>query len=209
MLLLPVLVSSHNKWLKFFKLVLFIWLLYLASNHFQIFSASTLDMLWLDRNIPFLADSVWLYFSYFAIFILSYHFESDKEYLNKYFYGLLALNLISNLIFVFFPVAYVRDHAPLIASEGSLTRWCFELIFLLDPPRNCYPSLHVSIAFFAAFHWLARNNTKFAMFLTWAVLISMSTLTTKQHYVVDTISGFILAVGVYYLVYFRFTFSKA
>ena len=205
--MLPVLVGPHNKWIRFAKLVAFIWLLNLLSNHLQVFTASTLDLGWLDKNIPFIADTVWIYFSYFAIFFFAYHLESDKEYLNKYFYGLLLLNLLSNLIFIFFPVTYERTHAPLIADAGTLTKLSFELIFFLDPPRNCYPSLHVSIAFFSAFHWMSRNHLRFVAFFSWATLISASTLTTKQHYAVDTLSGFILASGVYYLVFYRLDFS--
>jgi len=186
----------------------FVWFFYSLTNHIQIFPASTLQLSWLNQQIPFYAASVWIYFSYFAIFIFSLRLESDSEYLSRYFYGLITLNILSNLIFVLFPVEYVRDHATLVADEEMITRFFFELIFVLDPPRNCYPSLHVSMAFFTAFHWFARDRVRFLTFLLWAILISVSTLTTKQHYAVDVLSGLILAIGVYYLVFWRLSFRN-
>lgn len=207
-MLLPHLVGSHNKWLRFALLIAFVWALYLLTNHLKLFPASHLELWAWEHAIPFYADSVWVYLSYFAIFILAFHLEKDEANLNRFFYGLLLINLLSNLFFVFMPVAYVRTHIPLLLDEGLLTQVCFKLIFLLDSPRNCYPSLHVSIAFFSALHWFLRNHFRFLIFLIWASLICVSTLTTKQHYAVDVMSGLILAAVVHYLVSYRLTLKE-
>lgn len=90
----PILVDTRNKWLRFSKLLALIWFLYFLTNHIQIFPASTIKLMWLDKNIPFFAGSVWIYFSFFAIFIFNLLLESDEESLNRYFYGLLILYLL-------------------------------------------------------------------------------------------------------------------
>jgi membrane-associated phospholipid phosphatase len=48
-----------------------------------------------------------------------------------------------------------------------------------------------------------EGRRKFLSFLVWATAIIISTLTVKQHYLVDVISGFGLAV------FFYFVFRRA
>ena len=74
---------------------------------------------------------------------------------------------------------------------------------MLDNTRNAFPSTHVSMAVFISY-------LLYPVFKNWSylylILNVISTLTTKQHYIPDIISGLFLG-GVYtYLV--RFIFNK-
>jgi membrane-associated phospholipid phosphatase len=58
---------------------------------------------------------------------------------------------------------------------------------------NCFPSLHVAQCFLAAFavHRVHRGVGMVAVL--WAFLVGVSTVYTKQHYVLDVVGGIVLA----------------
>jgi membrane-associated phospholipid phosphatase len=59
----------------------------------------------------------------------------------------------------------------------------------------------VSTAFLTSFVFLEEQKEKFPYFFLWAVIISFSTLSTKQHYFWDVLGGFVVALlsyGVFY-----------
>jgi membrane-associated phospholipid phosphatase len=63
----------------------------------------------------------------------------------------------------------------------------------LDPGYNIFPSLHVANAFLVAFIFFKlRNRIEGTALTIVAVLISISALYVKQHYVVDIVSGLVL-----------------
>jgi len=63
----------------------------------------------------------------------------------------------------------------------------------IDPPGNVFPSLHVAHTSMLAF-LLTRDRPRLgAVALVMATLLALSTLTTKQHFVADVVSGYALA----------------
>jgi hypothetical protein len=67
----------------------------------------------------------------------------------------------------------------------------------MDQPGNTFPSIHVGHAFLLAF--MVANelpDEEAEARLLWAILISLSTLTTKQHYFVDIAGGLLVAEAV-------------
>jgi membrane-associated phospholipid phosphatase len=80
--------------------------------------------------------------------------------------------------------------------------WALRFLYDLDPPYNCFPSLHVAHSFVSALacYRVQRRVGYFAIIS--AALVGVSTLFTKQHYILDVIAGILLA-GVAYLVFLR------
>jgi membrane-associated phospholipid phosphatase len=74
-----------------------------------------------------------------------------------------------------------------------------EVVYSLDPPYNCFPSLHVAWAFVAALTSYRVHRGVGVVALVWATLIGVSTLYTKQHYAVDVIGGIAIAYAAYAL----------
>jgi membrane-associated phospholipid phosphatase len=76
------------------------------------------------------------------------------------------------------------------------------MLYGSDPPYNCFPSLHVAHSFVSAVtvHRVHRGVGRWAVVC--ASLVAVSTLFTKQHYVLDVIAGMLLA-GVAYRVFLR------
>jgi membrane-associated phospholipid phosphatase len=61
--------------------------------------------------------------------------------------------------------------------------------------------LHVSSCYLSSFVFLDEQRKKFPFFFAWATLVGVSTLTTKQHYIIDVVAGFALAVVSYWIVH--------
>ena len=176
---------------------------YMLTNHFQFFTPQLLEMTWLDQMIPLLPASVWIYLSEYPFFLVVYANIKDYDNANKYLYSLLSLSFTSALIFAVWPTTYPRDLFPLPADGvDPLTRLAFTILREADQPTNCCPSLHVSSVYLSVFLFLDDQKKKLPFFFVWGTLIAISTMTTKQHYWVDVVSGFGLAV-IFYLVFHR------
>jgi membrane-associated phospholipid phosphatase len=74
--------------------------------------------------------------------------------------------------------------------------------YSIDPPYNCFPSLHVAYAFVSALTCSRVHRGVGFVALLWAVLIAVSTVFTKQHYVLDVIGGGLIA-WVAYAIFLR------
>ena len=87
----------------------------------------------------------------------------------------------------------------LVEAGGFPTLGLYELLYMVDRPWNAWPSLHVSESLLLTLHiqrcLQARATrgrfTKACLAAIWTgwVLLSLSVLTTRQHFVWDLISG--------------------
>jgi membrane-associated phospholipid phosphatase len=73
------------------------------------------------------------------------------------------------------------------------------LLHSADTPGNACPSVHVGMTFLAGFGFIKEKRYLFPIFMVWALLISLSTLTVKQHYFMDVLSGVVMAILFYFL----------
>lgn len=191
---LPILIRDHNKWRQGFLLAVVTTFLYTTSNHFPIFKPQLLTMNWLDRNIPFIPYTVWIYGSECLFIFLTYFYCKNEENLNRYAYSFLTQQVFSVIIFWLWPTLYPRELFPLPETLDSLTHSAFYTLRIIDSPANCCPSLHVSSVYLCAFMFLHEQRKKFPLFFGWATAISLSTLTTKQHYVIDVATGVLTSI---------------
>jgi len=176
-------------------------ILYLTSNHFPIFEPQFLPISWIDRIVPFVPQTVFIYTSEYLLFPTVYLMCHKLENANKYLYAFLGLQTASVLIFWLWPTTFPRDQFPLPADLDPLTYFVFNWLRQADSPGNCCPSLHVSSVYLSSFIFLEEQQKKFPFFFLWATAIAATTLTTKQHYVIDLITGFLMAVIVYWFFY--------
>ncbi len=98
-----------------------------------------------------------------------------------------AIEILHLVIFVLYPTTYPRP-------AGDTSYPLFEFLKFFDSPTNCFPSLHVAIPIFLALA-IWRGGKKIGiLFLFWAILLALSTLTTKQHYLLDVFGGILTAL---------------
>lgn len=204
---LPLFLKEDRKIIVGWMVFLSAALLYLMSNHFHLTPPRYLPTTWIDENTPFIPWTIWFYVSEWVFFAYTYLVIKKVENTNKYLYSFFVMQLIAGIIFIIWPTTYPRHLYPL-PTEGVdfLTLAVFNQIRGLDTPANCCPSLHVSTVYLLALIFLEEQREKFGFVMIWATLISLSTLTTKQHYLVDVVTGFIFALVCYWVFFKMITY---
>jgi len=145
-----------------------------------------------EVHIPFLAWTIVPYWSTDLLFVCSPFLFNSRAELDTHCKRLLAVQAISVLIFLLFPLQFTfgRPHTT------GLLGWIFLLRTGFDTQFNQAPSLHVG---FAVVLWQAysRHMAGNARWLTrgWIVLMSLATLTTFRHHFIDLPTG--LWVGLF------------
>jgi membrane-associated phospholipid phosphatase len=156
--------------------------------------STTLLALPLDGAIPFLPWTVWFYEPvYVAIFVIAtLAFSSRRLYLRA-IAGAIANMIVGAACHAFIPAAYPRQMVS--PPYEDLTMAFMGFIHTIDPPGNVFPSLHV--AHTTAIALVLRHDRRrigdFTLLL--ALVLAASTLTTKQHFVLDVIAGFAMAAA--------------
>jgi membrane-associated phospholipid phosphatase len=106
-----------------------------------------------------------------------------------------ASSLMAFAIYWAWPVSMVR---PKFAG-GTLGERLMLWIFLVDKPANCFPSLHVVFAVLGA-HLIGRAGAgRAARWFWWAfaAAVSVTTITSGQHYFIDVPGGVAVALAGY------------
>ena len=199
---LPILIENHNRWQRLSLGCLAMAAGYFLTNRFQLSDPKVLPLGPIGQAIPFLPWTVFVYLTHMPMYLSPYFSEREAKNLNPYLYALIADIVISCSIFFIFPTQFPRD-AGTFSQLSGLTGLAFELIYAFDQPNNCFPSFHVSLVFLASFYWIGKSQLKFALYFFWAVLVAISTLTTRQHFLIDVCGGYAMA----WLLY-RFFFHR-
>lgn len=163
---------------------------YAATKAEPFASARLLPMTALDEAIPFAPWTVWLYGTVTWVSLLAWLCVPDSREGRRLFLATIGAAAICWVGFAVFPTTYPRELFPVPDPTSYTGRELLDLR-AADSPTNCLPSMHVALAT-AIGGWAfgTRRGPLFRWgFLVWAVVVSVCTLTTKQHYVVDVPSG--------------------
>lgn len=144
-----------------------------------------------DLKVPLIAGWVWVYATYFLMLPGSIILTWSNEWSAPLMLSLVIAKAISLPIWYFWPNGVKR---PLVAKPKNISEKFLATIYHHDNDTNGCPSSHVFTSVIGGwFLGLVFPEIQIGMWL-WAGLISLSTLYTKQHYVVDVIWGIILAI---------------
>jgi len=205
----------NGKWFIFEIFILgaiFIAIPYFGSNNiadmylddtFKIFPESSYD-----RSIPVIK---WMIIPYTALYlfypttlILTPKNDKGRMELIIAMQILILVNLFCVIFFLIFPAEIDMRDSINWDSMNGLEIILFEFIHTSDKPWNAWPSLHIVHSYFLArlmTYWIQNNysQSKFSNFfimvlwIEW-VLLCISILTTKQHYMFDLFSGAIIGI---------------
>jgi len=151
-----------------------------------------------DKMIPFIPEWVWMYLTVYMIFLIPLFGLTERRLLKLVMSSYITVMLICYIFFYLYPVEYPRPQ--LIVNDFST--WALSLVYKNDRPWNCFPSSHCAMAMMAALVLLEINWFFGLWGMAVAISIGASTLFTKQHFILDVITGFSLSILVYYL-YFK------
>lgn len=107
---------------------------------------------------------------------------------------MLALILIGGAFYIFFPTAIKK---PILEDRGSISLRLVKLHNDSILPYNAFPSLHVAFSLITVLIAFYYNFYLRFAYLVLLILISLSALLTKQHYIIDIIAGLALGSIIY------------
>lgn len=149
----------------------------------------------IDRAIPLEPAWMLVYGSVFLFAFLPALVVRGAALTRRVLWSYILVEFLAFAGYLAYPTSLPR---PAITTDG-LFPWTLRLIHDIDPPRNCFPSLHVAWAFVAALSCYRVHRGVGLTAMGWAGLIGISTLYTKQHYLVDVIAGIMMALLAYVL----------
>jgi membrane-associated phospholipid phosphatase len=156
-----------------------------------------------DKMIPFIPEWVWIYLTVYMIFLIPLFGLTERRLLKLVMTSYIVVMLVCYVFFYLYPVEYPR---PLLQVKDYST-WALSLVYKNDKPWNCFPSSHCAMAMMAALVLLEINWVFGLWGMITALSIGVSTLFTKQHFIVDVVAGFGLSILVYY-VFFKSRFIE-
>jgi membrane-associated phospholipid phosphatase len=161
--------------------------MYFIPQQWPLTEAVELPLTALDRAIPFWPVTALLYFGTFVFLVVSFLAQPDHEQRTRFLYANVLAQIVGTVIFVFWPVSYPRELFPLPDTAGALGAQLLGFMRAMDTPVNCLPSLHVSTTTLCV---LAVSGRRwFGAAVVIGLAMAISTLTVKQHYVVDVLAG--------------------
>jgi membrane-associated phospholipid phosphatase len=172
---------------------------YLGVERVLVFKPREVPQLWLDRQTPFLPWTIWVYQSTVPYMLVLYLLAQNTDNLNRLLFAFTTLLITSALFFFFLPTTISRDAYPIPDNIDFLTRLNFEQLRAVDHPVNCVPSMHVSMTLLFTLFFLHEHPGWWPALSIWTLLIIWSTMTTKQHFIIDVMAGAGLGVLVYAL----------
>jgi membrane-associated phospholipid phosphatase len=154
----------------------------------------------LDRLVPLRPAWAIVYGTlYLFLILLPVLVVRQEELLRRTVLAYLMVWIAAYACFLAYPTVAPRP-ANVIGKGFGV--WGLRLLYASDPPYNCFPSLHVAHSFVSALACLRVHRRLGIVASLSAVLVGVSTLYTRQHYVLDVLAGCLLA-AVAYLLFLR------
>lgn len=145
-----------------------------------------------DRALPLLPAWALVYGALYGFLILlPVLVVRDYEQIRATVHAYLFIWLTAYVFFLAYPTAAPR---PQHVVGDSFAAAGLRFLYESDPPFNCFPSLHVAHSFVSALACFRVHRGVAISATCAAVLVALSTLFTKQHYVVDVVAGVALAL---------------
>lgn len=155
-----------------------------------------------DDMITYDPRWVWIYSGlYYPMILLAAMSVPDWRGFALTCGGFLLLLAIQVTFFLFFPVEIptswrVKNR---VHWEGTWSQRFLDFVWSMDKLRNSMPSMHVSVATMTDLVIWREWPTLGHVGVLFPILIAMSAIKTKQHYVVDVVPGAVLGALVFFV----------
>ena len=196
-------VKAKYVFLAFVPYLIFYFLIQSAitTNHYDLLT-------FLDAKIPFIPQFIWIYHTIIPVTVITSFilFQKRELFLSLTYANLLAGTILC-LFYILFPSFYPREG---FVDTTTISGLFVEFTRAIDGAHNTFPSGHVTfswlLTFFVGLSQKGRQCSIFrVLYFCWAILISISTLTLKQHFLIDVVCGILLARIIFLI--FRNMFS--
>lgn len=148
----------------------------------------------LDDKIPFVSYFIYIYIGGFFQWAYCAYIvcKQDEMTANKVFSAIAIGSFIGFLTFMIYPTAVNR---PEIVGQGFTNDFC-RFIYSVDNIICACPSFHcfcstIVVLIYKKYECVSKKTINFN--IVYSLLVFISTLLTKQHYIVDILPGILLA----------------
>jgi len=140
----------------------------------------------IDDAIPYWPRWVWIYSClYYPIIVyINFVMDSPRQFTHVAM-SFMVLLMMQMLFFVFMPVNVPEEWRVINQRRGRSERF-LAFVQSFDARSNSFPSMHTSVATLTALHLYSHAGP---WVIAFPVLIGLSCLFTKQHYVIDLPAG--------------------
>ncbi|MCI8299484.1 MAG: phosphatase PAP2 family protein [Lachnospiraceae bacterium] len=193
----------RHGWILSYFLIYVTWFAWLEQTVTRRFHVIHLAV---DDYIPFVEIFIipyLLWFGYVAVAVAWFFFKDVQDY-----YKLCIFLFVGMTVFLVVSTVYPHGHylRPRVFERDNIFITLVKGLYLIDTPTNLFPSIHVynSLGVHLAVinseklkekRWLRRGS-----FVLMSAIIA-STMFLKQHSVFDVITGCVMALVMYTLVY--------
>ncbi len=147
-----------------------------------------------DDKIPFLAWSIVPYLLFYVPLLYGSIFLSYLQPLDNFYPFVFSLFLVlfeSFSIFIVFPTK-VKEFE--VVGNSIWDRWV-RLLYRHDKRVTAFPSIHVGVSIVSSFYFAQWYPFLSVFFLFVALSIILSTVTTKQHSLLDIFGGLVAGIN--------------
>ena len=139
-----------------------------------------------DEEIPFRPHWSWVYsFLYYPAILYLNLIATDHRHFIMMAFSFLVLLFMQMLFFWLFPVS-TPPHWRSVNTGKTASEKFLLFVQKFDQSTNCFPSMHVSVAMLTAMYAYPSMG---AVAFAFPVLIALSCMFTKQHYLMDLPAG--------------------
>ena len=151
----------------------------------------------LDDQIPLVPFFALFYYAWFAlvasVFLWLVFARRTGRAIDRHAAAIVLAMILSALVFIVYPTHVPR---PELSGDTFFTRLVL-LIYSVDEPYNCFPSLHVAVAALngLTLYRFGPRRTVFRLAATiLVILIMLATVLIKQHFTPDMLGILALAL---------------
>lgn len=143
-----------------------------------------------EGSIPFVPGFIFGYLLVYLSVVLIYFVIQDMDDWHRGVITFLSATTLAYLIFLVFPVR--MEMRPEIwevtgsSFAGAVTRF----YYYIDAPYNLLPSLHVTYPTLAMLVAWRRHHIMRWVFMAMSLVVAVSVILVKQHYIADVVAGF-------------------
>jgi membrane-associated phospholipid phosphatase len=165
---------------------------YFGIGHLHLSRSTEILRTRLDDAIPFWPWTAWCYLPFYAgVFIIAIIGFRRKALFNRALLAVLIVMTLGAAGHIFIGAEYPRP--VLTPPYPDISAAFLAAVQRIDPPGNVFPSLHVAHTTMLSLILIKDRPRLGRVALVMATALALSTLTTKQHFIADVLSGYLLA----------------
>ncbi len=195
----------RHGWILLYLVIYQIWFVYVertVTRRFHIVHMAA------DDYIPFIEIFIipyLLWFGYVALAIAWFFFKDVQD-----FYKICTFLFVGMTVFLVISTVYPNGHylRPRVFERDNIFISMVKGLYMIDTPTNLFPSIHVYNSLgvhLAVMHSEKLKEKKWIRRISFVLMCTIiaSTMFLKQHSVFDVVTGCVMALVMYTLVYAR------